>query len=319
MVVIVNKPNNSLLDAASLFKRACKQNKVNLAKLAYYTGDIDMDQNRVYSYFELCCVHGSIDVAKWIYDVVVNDVIDDIDYFRLLNYCCDSGKEEFVLWFLPLSEDLDGLDVEHNEGSFIYTCYLGNVEIAQMVHGYFEDVVDFDYQHAFINSCRSCNVEMVKWVYGLSDDINIRIDDDSYFKTLCHRNLLIHKGQALIDVLNWFCEQCPDYKFNINYATMCIKYNILYTFKSYLEGTTTFEQLISQHAYKFESVLLNDDDIDMCMVCLSKDNIEKMFMTNCNHEICFDCAAHVMCNNKRCPYCRTNLDVHKFKSIKIIE
>ena len=65
--------------------------------------------------------------------------------------------------------------------------------------------------------------------------------------------------------------------------------------------------------YKLENIKVND--IDKCSIRM--ETTDKMIMTKCNHNYCFDCISHWFktSGSNNCPYCRKNILFFECKRI----
>lgn len=135
-------------------------------KHVYSYGDIQIESKHFYD----ACVHGDIEIAKWIYSLATSDI--DVNYQKdinmfpnsehLLTLCAEYGYFELAKWLISIGAKVD----TENIAGLIMACGHGEFEIAKLYveHGspLFYTDPKLGYYSAFIHTCKNavnCRLE----------------------------------------------------------------------------------------------------------------------------------------------------------------
>jgi hypothetical protein len=146
-------------------------------------------------------------------------------------------------------------------------------------------------------ACADGHLNVAQWLYNISyekanDKINIRINNDFPFRCACNAD---HK-----DIAEWLCTINKDYKIIYNNGKM-IPY--IQDLKKILAEKNIDE------VSKCLDGMINKNDCDMCMICLSNDD-DYWVKLECCHQLCSTCFIEI----DRCPYrCANYIDLQNVK------
>jgi hypothetical protein len=163
-----------------VFHRICKNGQTEMAKWLRHmipTMDIstrytkttlnrqvDFSDKKGYLHMKLSCVHGNLEMAKWLYTQRLDISVSEWRF--MFSNVCQAGHLDVVKWLLQIKPSI-GLITEH---AFCNACYSGNLELAQ----YLLDektkgivVTMKSLEEILLFCCRKGLWEMAQFVYDL--------------------------------------------------------------------------------------------------------------------------------------------------------
>ncbi len=171
----------TISDINDLFNHPCVCNSIEVAKLLYSFGGIDLHIGNE-RFFIIVCSEGYFEFAKWLYDtsIIEGNVINihaEDDY--VFEHVCQSDKNfDLVLWLY----NLGGIDIHMNRDNiFKIACITGQTKIAKWLYSIDGININFDKDKIFRLSCENGYYDIPRWLYSLGD---IKVDI-GLFKMLC--------------------------------------------------------------------------------------------------------------------------------------
>lgn len=220
------------------------------------------------------------------------------DIVRIYIRSCKTGHKQIAEYMYHLSKisERGKININVNENYlFRYSCQKGYLDIAKWLY----EISKTDdntlinihscNEYAFRLSCAYGHYDVAEWLYQISQaensKINISINDDEAFKISCYNG---HQYIA-----EWLC-------------TLDKRYCIVRDCDILQPLIRDIRTILKCHNDEDISKILYDSkaisDLDICMVCLSKDNCYWINL-DCNHWLCSDCFTNIDVCPYRCSEC----------------
>ena len=275
-----------------LFLIACENNKLNMAKWIYLMDTnkiIDINGDEEYL-FRVSCGGGYLNLTKWLYSLCNIDInIRDNNPFLL---ACQEGHLNVAKWLYSLKD----IDISISlEDSFIISCSRGYLRVAKWLYEIGADV-NYNEDEAWQFSMFKGRLSVVKWLYstGLIDvrcgnSRHIINKKDYAFKMACE--------SGYIDIIKWLESICDLYSseyYNDRYIWLIS--DTPYPVEYYIKHND-IKNIVERLNIKKVSDLKTEE----CIICYEKSDT----LTNCNHPYCLECL--MKWYNKPCAYCKQDI------------
>jgi ankyrin repeat protein len=146
----------------------CKTGNLEMIKYMHsqyqYNVHIDDDIG-----FILCCYHGHLDIANWLYNMNANIHTRNDLAFRL---CCTSGNITMAKWLYSLGVNMHA----NNEYAFRFACANGQLDVAKWLYSLNANIYEMD-SYAFRIACANDCVDIARWLCLLNSQYKIKIMD----------------------------------------------------------------------------------------------------------------------------------------------
>ena len=226
----------------------------------------------------------------FVFKYILNNAEIDINFNdgMIITSAFGNNNEEIIKFLLEKYKNIDVL--VKNEIIMKYAIEDANIEILDLLFDYNSNFnLSRDNEYLFRIACKMDNLDIVKWLIEKKSDIDYTINDHEIFYYICEHNF--------IEIALYFQE------LNSELYEITIKDNEI-------ENYSVNKILIINDSTIFIS------KIDKCPICLE---VDSQLITNCNHQLCFECTNKLNKKNicLKCPLCRT--DINSLKSINLIE
>jgi hypothetical protein len=238
----------------SELNKICENN--DISKLQYIYDKKIISPHNQQNLFILCCSHGHIEIAKWLYSIGnININIYDEYSFRL---ACSHGHFELAKWLYNLGHI--NIHANYND-AFKMSSQHGFLDIASWLYNiepYNYNETNINIQNHIINDltdtfrlvCQNGNIKSAQWLYSLGN-VDIHANDEYVFKWCCI--------DGFIDIAQWL----------YSLGDINIDKNELVKFCCYKNNMT-----IAKWLYGLGNVNIRMNDDELFKWCCSTDKIE---------------------------------------------
>lgn len=285
----------------TFFYSCCENNDMRLAETIFLEYDCINFQDA----FEIACLSGSLDVAKWLFSISY-DINISINEEYIFRNVCGNGHIDVVKWLLYVKPNIK-YECK-NADAFTRAAKSGHINICEFLFDikpilFFKSLV-----YIFIYSCKRKNLELAKWAYTRNFS-RYGLKNHFYFaKISCEHNSK--------EILKYLLELNK----NVNYLTLhkiAYKHDKMNVLK-YLGSLDTDIFFITNDGhvrakslkYTFSKVV-KIDNLCICPICYEK-NAELELI--CKHKYCLNCIDTWYNIEGSCPECRQ--DIRKIRLIK---
>jgi hypothetical protein len=143
-----------------------------------------------WSYFDICCETGQMNLAKLIYDKSINDKLINHNINHNFNSClynaCTGGHFKIAKWLAKIINNVDIINNSDCKYIFIKTCEEGHLNIAKWLHKTFNNInIHALGDYAFRWSVSKGHNTVAKWLYSLDNTINLHSMNNYAFNAIC--------------------------------------------------------------------------------------------------------------------------------------
>ena len=300
------------------FETAFIYKNLELLKLLYLNDTSENFDNYKLNYLRLCSKIKDLDIFIWI-----SEKIDDLDYtmndYELITNSLVLNNIFVFKYILNNAE----IDINFNDGMIITSAFGNNNEeiIKFLLEKYKNIDVLVKNEIIMKYAIEDANIEILDLLFDYNSNFNLSRDNEYLFRIACKMDNL--------DIVKWLIEKKSDIDYTIN------DHEIFYYIceHNFIEIALYFQELNSElyeitikdneiENYSVNKILIINDStifiskIDKCPICLE---VDSQLITNCNHQLCFECTNKLNKKNicLKCPLCRT--DINSLKSINLIE
>ena len=310
-----------------VFGYLCKSDNLELVKKVFNEHpDIDFNYvNEGDTPFSYACESGNLDVAKWLYAQNKNI---DISFDDETPFCCacENGYLEVAKWLLEIKPEID-LTVDDNY-AFSRACENDQMPVVRWIYEKIKEQnikengslpqneinaltnqmlgISSDNEYLFRYATLNNNYRVAKFLIEVKPDIDITINNHEIFESVCQNNF--SRIAVLLTKIN--LKYTVEFEYDEFYSDSDDEtdgeYN--YTYQSNFYPNKKIINWFNNDLFKCLGTKVMKE-VDDCCICFEKSNV----VTKCNHYICEDCLMRI--KQRRCPYCRENLD--SYYSVKI--
>ena len=243
--------------------------------------------------FNNACSNGHLVIVEWLYKNLICNVDDIMDAFKI---AYDADQIEICKWFMKLRKINPGLLENH----YKVACKNGNIEYVKlfMDYGLNSNIL---IQSGFYHAAWYNKLNLMKWFYE-TFKIDIRMGQDYAIKVAC--------TYKYTDIIIWLVAICPDYEIENKNGILVPK--ILNIVERYLNGKCNINDICN-----YFGIVTNNDFKKLneeCSICYCEEN--NQLVTSCRHNYCGKCLMVWINKNRNideftCPYCMTITTLQK--------
>jgi hypothetical protein len=184
------------LNCDSLFGEACRLGSIEIAKWLYDISEQSININQNFDeVFRRSCQYGYINIVKYLYDLSKMDGNNKINICVCSDFAfkmsCENGHFEVAKYLYGLS-GIDGngtIDILiYDNYIFRKTCENGHTEIAKWLYDIIKININDCADYAFRMSCANGHLKIAKWLYELGNTNDHDIIDINRFSDYAFRN-----------------------------------------------------------------------------------------------------------------------------------
>ena len=266
-----------------LFRKACRDNKLSIAKWLVDTYNINIHVNDNIVFID-AAAKGRIDLLKWLLLLPTANVHDQDEYIFIS--ACGYGQLETAKWLLATYPNINVrgpiINGEYEDSAIMQAVTYGYINILQWFLTLPGTDVHYKDEQIFRLACEAGHLEIAKWMYETYPNINVRaplVDgeygDDAFLRA-------VNEDHALI--IDWL----RDISFP-NYIEVIINGEI----DSYviINKSTFDDELIKTDYQKVMDVLhikSGSPTPEECSICMD-DKLQHILSLPCGHHFCIKC------------------------------
>lgn len=156
---------------------------------------IENKTNLIVPFWE-SCLHGKLNIAKWIYansDEKVYSLIDQSSFYEYNRHMfiniCESRYVSVVRWLLTINPEIK--DEDYILSLFNQACKAGELNNAKCIINKYPNInISDDDEKAFRMACSWGQINIAKWLLKIKPDINIRARSNHAFNQACRYGYL---------------------------------------------------------------------------------------------------------------------------------
>ncbi len=286
----VKRVKRDITNLSTLFKKACKDNKVEIAQWIYYA--VENKEEFGYDYemvelFEYSCNKGFLELTQFLHTLIGDIIEKDYSYEYYFVKCVVKNHFSVAQWLLSVKPGIDilGFDQDYEDiFELIFDSrkanpnYLGQIQFLYSLN----NTLMIEHIHEiFSKAIENNKVDLLQWCEQIKPDLSsiyTTPDGEQLFKNAC--------SKRHIELVYYIKSKNPDkYHFIMNE-----------------DGTITSNIEYILNIRNTKSV----EHIDTCSICYEESS---SVVTICDHQYCKTCIQQWLNVRTECPYCRKTLDM----------
>ncbi len=292
---------NDVTNLSTLFEKACKDNKLEIAQWIYSVVQnkkaLDTDYE-ITELFENSCTNGFLELAKWLHSIFIFNHEKPYSYEYIFVMSVSSNQFLVAQWLLSIKPDIHILGLNEED----------------------EDSIDYDMIEIIFDPRepnQNC-LAQIQFLYSINNTLMIEHIKKIFSKAMEHNK---------VDVLKW-CEEIKP-KFGSIYTTpiadkffkrACAKQQIELVHYIKSKNPDKYHFIINENGTIRSNIeyILNIRNtksvqhIDTCSICY--EGVSSV-VTICDHQYCKSCIQQWLNVRTECPYCRKSLDMDNIFNI----
>jgi hypothetical protein len=193
------------------FKNVCKYGHLSIARFYLLETKIIKNKDILDEFFEICCMYGHYELARWVYSV--KEITDTNTINRAFQNACKYGSLSMVKWIYAFSGKKVDIFANNNEAINI-CCYRNHIEIIKWLFKIKENEKDRLTRIILHKCCIYGQLNILDWLFFINRNFSKLIEEELYLACLRDNVCFIEKMISLncIKINEQFIETCV--KFN---------------------------------------------------------------------------------------------------------